>query len=203
MQIKIKDADSFRCAVNSTSNKDFSAVYRYVRLGPTGALTGTNGYFAAHNKNGVEPFDHPHDVFIIPEKNVPLWAENIVVDTDARLIHFSDDKGKAGVVMIRDVSSDGVMQYPDVERVIPSHRQAGKTEGPFSINIKYLEQITKGINFRKGTNNHIRIERSGDSAAPMIVYHPDADPDLVLLLVPLRVEDGEERLKPINGAKAA
>lgn len=220
MLIKIKDADSFRCAVNARADKDFQAVFRYVRLSPKGALTGCDGYVLAHNPNGVHPFGGDEELFIRPAKNVPTTAKAICIDTDAKIIRWSKrpvaHDGEAGEVApdanwlaqcTEVVACDlafGGFQFPDVERVIPSARMPGAV-GPVAFNIKYVERLTKGIDFPARSNSPIVIERSGPANAPAVLYYPGGDPDLTLLIVPLRIDDlvKEARLRPVNGAEKA
>jgi len=191
MQIKIRDANAFRCATNIALGADgYQRAYRYVRLSPEGAVTGTDGYMLAHNSRGCEPFEGEGDVLVRPAKAIPLNARDIEIDTEVKLIRYmTGSKGAPGVMPY----TTGEGMFPDVERVIPSHYEP--TDGtPLAVNWKLLTRLTKGLDLSSRNNFQVRLERSG-SQTPVLIYVPD-NPDLTLLLMPLRVEDAEPRLKP-------
>jgi hypothetical protein len=192
MLIKIKDPDAFRCATNvALGAQNYQGVYRYVRLSPQGAVTGTDGFMLAHNPRGCEPFEGEGDVLVRPQKAIPAGAWNIKVDTDAGLVTYvTGPKNTPGVIPC-GVTTEGA--FPDVERVIPSHYKP--TDGtPLAVNWKLLTRLTKGLNLSGRDNFQVRLERSG-SQTPVLIYVPD-NPDLTLALMPLRTEDAEPRLKP-------
>lgn len=191
MLIRIKDADAFRCATNvALGAKDHQRAYRYVRLSPEGAVTGTDGYMLAHNPRGCEPFEGEGDVLVRPAKAIPLNARDIEIDTEAGLIRYvTGSKGAPGVMPY----TTGEGMFPDVERVIPSHYEP--TDGtPLALNWKLLERLTKGLDLSSEDDFEVRLERSG-SQTPVLIYVP-SNPDLTLLLMPLWVEDAEPRLTP-------
>ena len=174
------------------ADADFQAVFRFIRISPSGRVTGTDGFRASDHKHGAEPFDLEGDVFIRPLGKIPKNAHSFSIElpdepysksggTFQGQIHYKTGKNihtaKPGVVLCE---ATYMHTFPDVDRVIPTVGKA--PEGSvFGINAKFLMDVATVIG-----NNQVWWQTSGTST-PALAINPD-DPHHTLLLVPLRVD---------------
>ena len=186
MQIIVKNPTAFRVAQASTSKQDFQASFRYINIKPDGRMYATNGYYGMRHASAVEPFDSEKDVFVMPTKDVPKGARDIIIDTDAQIITFttgSRGNPKPGVVACK-VETENLV-FPDFDRVVPSQAKAWDSD-IIGYNVQYLATLDKAL----GGDGQMYWQTSGTGASPSLIITDD--PDLTILIVPLRImNDGK------------
>ena len=179
MEIQVKNYTALRLAVACLSNgKGDARPWRFARITPDGAITGSDGYRLAYHPHAVEPYEGP-TFYIRPERALSVAQGRVVtIDTEAKVLIIN---GKRTLCEMFLETRDDF--YPDVTKVFPDRPM---TWEPTVIgwDTAYAHDFGKILDHQV----YWQLAKRGENGPPLLLA-VTGDPDQLAMLVPLRFKD--------------